>query len=200
MKQPRKGQEFLRKLNIGCGQQKLEGFTNIDINSAFNPDILMDAGQIPNYKQFKNNTISEIRSSHFLEHTENPEEIMREWHRILSVNGILKIKLPHFSRGFTNPDHKRGFDLSWPLHFDKENSYSTYAGVEYEVEKMKMVWIAFLDHYPAGPLTKRFLSLANKIINSLASLSPYFCSRVWCFWVGGFEEMEIWFKKKSTIS
>ncbi|MBS3076663.1 methyltransferase domain-containing protein [Candidatus Pacearchaeota archaeon] len=196
MKKSRKEKGFLNKLNIGCGQKKLDGFINIDKNSEFNPDICMDASQISNYKRFGENTISEIRSEHFLEHTENPEEIMKEWHRILSTGGILKIKLPHFSRGFTNPDHKRGFDLSWPLHFKKENSYSTYAGVEYEVEKMKMTWIAFLKHYPAGPLTKKFLSLINTIINFFASLSPYFCSRIWCFWVGGFEEMEIWFKKK----
>src|SRR3989344_2608723 len=80
----------------------------------------MDASQISNYKRFGENTISEIRSEHFLEHTENPEEIMKEWHRILSTGGILKIKLPHFSRGFTNPDHKKGFHISLPLHFNKE--------------------------------------------------------------------------------
>lgn len=37
-------------------------------------------------------------------------------------------------------------------------------------------------------------SVAGAIIDFFANLSPIFCSRLWCFWVGGFEEYEIHFK------
>ena len=36
---------------------------------------------------------------------------------VLVVAGALLVKVPHFSRGFTHPDHKRGFDVSFPLFF-----------------------------------------------------------------------------------
>ena len=114
---------------------------------------------------------------------------MKEWHRILKLNGIVKLKMPHFSRGFTNPTHQRGFDLSWPLHFNKNNKYSTYAGIDYDLVKMELHWIAFLKHYPCSKITKILLGITNSIINFFAKLSPYFCTRIWCFYVGGFGEI-----------
>ena len=185
----------MKKLNLGCGNKKIDGFINIDIDAKYGPDLCFDASSIPMYSRFSNNSIELIRAHHFLEHTSNPEEIMKEWHRILKPGGVVILRMPHFSRGFTNPTHKRGFDLSWPLHFDKNNKYSTYSGVDYKLIGVKLRWIAFLEHYPCGKITKALLSLMNSIINLLANLSPYFCSRIWCFWVGGFEEMELRLKK-----
>ncbi|MCK5282779.1 MAG: methyltransferase domain-containing protein [Nanoarchaeota archaeon] len=184
------------KLNIGCGKKKLKGYVNIDLNPECKPDIKFDASKIKNYSIFKDESIEEIKSEHFLEHTPNAEEIMKEWHRILKKGGSVKIKLPHFSRGFTNPTHMRGFDLSWRLHFDKKNNYSTYAGIEFEAIKVRLNWAAFLDYYPCGKITKAILYIMNIVINFFANLNPNFCSRIWCFWVGGFEEVGFWFKKR----
>ncbi|MHA2033632.1 MAG: class I SAM-dependent methyltransferase, partial [Candidatus Kariarchaeaceae archaeon] len=33
-------------------------------------------------------------------------------------------------------------------------------------------------------------------LDFFANLSPYFCSRFWCYWVGGFEEISFVFKVK----
>ena len=183
------------KLNIGCGEKKLPGFINIDIEKKYKPELCFNISDISEYSRFTNDSVELIRASHILEHTNNPEEIMKEWHRMLKPDGIVVLRMPHFSRGFTNPTHQRGFDLSWPLHFEKDNKYSTYAGVNYRLINTKLRWIAFLEHYPCGIATKDGLGLLNTVINALANLNPYFCTRVWCFWVGGFEEMELQFKK-----
>jgi hypothetical protein len=34
------------------------------------------------------------------------------------------------------------------------------------------------------------------IIDLFANLSPWLCSRLWCYWVGGFEEIEFVFRVK----
>ncbi len=176
-----------KKLHIGCGENKLNGYINVDIDMKYKPDMCFDASEIKNYYRFKDESIEEIKSEYFLEHISNAEEVMKEWHRILKQDGLIKIKVPHFSRGFTNPTHKIGFDISWILHFNKNNKYSTYVGVEYTPIKIKLKWIDFLEHYPCNRITKFFLYILNKSINLLANISPHFCSRIWCFWVGGFE-------------
>jgi hypothetical protein len=38
------------------------------------------------------------------------------------------------------------------------------------------------------------MSLLGDIINFFANLSPEFCSRFWCNWVGGFEEISFEFE------
>jgi hypothetical protein len=32
------------------------------------------------------------------------------------------------------------------------------------------------------------------VIDFFANLSPWLCSRLWCYWVGGFEEIEFIFR------
>ncbi len=32
------------------------------------------------------------------------------------------------------------------------------------------------------------------VIDLFANLSPWLCSRIWCYWVGGFEEIEFIFQ------
>lgn len=35
----------------------------------------------------------------------------------------------------------------------------------------------------------------DKLINTIANIQPFITSRIWCFWVGGFEEIEFVFRK-----
>jgi hypothetical protein len=37
---------------------------------------------------------------------------------------------------------------------------------------------------------------AGAVIDFFANLSPFMCSRIWCFWVGGFEQIEFKFTVK----
>jgi polysaccharide export outer membrane protein len=55
------------------------------------------------------------------------------------------------------------------------------------LQRIKKQMLSPLLFYPA--------KYAGFIINFFANLSPMFCSRVWCFWVGGFEEIEFHFRK-----
>jgi predicted SAM-dependent methyltransferase len=83
------------KLHIGCGDQKLPGFINIDLVYSPAVDIICDA---KNLALFDDNSINEIYASHVLEHIYPYQiaETLHEWHRVLVTGGILRLAVPNF--------------------------------------------------------------------------------------------------------
>jgi hypothetical protein len=124
---------------------------------------------------------------------------MSELHRILKPGGELIIKVPHFSRGFTHAEHKAGFDVTFPYYFNPKFTKSGYYGIEFELKKMELHYFAFFHLLPYMGVSKPVIAImrvVGGVINFFAKLSPNLCSRIWCFWVGGFEEIEFVFIKK----
>ncbi len=181
----------LTKLNLGCGEEHKVGYVNLDWQTLTKPDVAHDLNQFP--YPFADNTFDLVEASHILEHLEKPFAVMKELHRILKPGGKLLIKVPHCSRGFTHAEHAHGFDITFPLYFNKSFTRSGYFGVEFKLEKMSLHWLAFFHLLPYlgyGKITIAILRIMNALISWLANLSQGFCSRIWCYWVGGFDEIE----------
>jgi len=188
-----------KKLNLGCGEHHKEGYVNLDWQPLTAPDISHDLNQLP--YPFEENVFDLVEAYHVLEHLDKPFAVMGELHRILKPDAELHIKVPHFSRGFTHAEHMHGFDITFPLYFNKKFTTSGYYGIEFELKKVELHWMAFFHLLPFmgyGKATIQFLRFLNTVISGLANFAPAFCSRVWCYWVGGFEEVEYIFvcKKK----
>lgn len=185
-----------KKLNIGCGESYLDGYVNVDTSSMIKVDVRHDLNTFP--YPFAENIFDEIRAHHILEHLDRPFQAMAELHRILKPGGLLYVKVPHFSRGFTHAEHCHGFDITFPSYFDPKFTRSGYFGVQFNLISMRLVWQAhqdLLSYYGYGPFACRALESANRVITFLANLNPHLCSRLWCFWVGGFAELQLDFKK-----
>ncbi len=183
-----------KKLNLGSGQYAKEGYVNIDWQASSNPDVVHNLNTLP--YPFEDNTFDAVEASHVLEHLDRPFDVMQELHRVLKPGGVAHIKVPHFSRGFTHAEHEHGFDLTFPLYFNKGVKNSGYHGFEFELKKMELHWMAFFHLLPFmgyGAFTIGTLRVLNTFISLFANLSPALCSRVWCYWVGGFEEIEFEF-------
>lgn len=190
----------MKKLNLGCGADYKQGYVNVDFHCHLNIDVQHNLNEVP--YPFENGEFDFVLASHVLEHLDKPFEIMTELHRITKSGGKIHVKVPHFSRGFTHAEHCAGFDVSFPYYFNPEFSKSGYFGVPLKLEKMEMHYMAFFHLLPymgVGKLMIKFLKLLNSTISFVANLSPFFCSRVWCFWVGGFEEIEFVFSKERDI-
>jgi len=183
---------MLKKLNLGSGEFKKEGHINVDYYSVSEPDVRHDLNKFP--YPFSNDDFEVIEADHLLEHLENPFRVMRELHRISKNNGLIIVRVPHFSRGFTHPDHRRGFDVSFPYYFDPSFK-GGYQGFKCKLIKMKLSW--FAQPYLKKTVLPIPVYYAGVIIGSIvdlfANLSPLLCSRIWCFVVGGFEEIEFQF-------
>lgn len=83
-------------LHLGCGNLKLPGFINIDINSE-KADIKLD---ILNLSIFNSGMVDEIYNCHVLEHVSRNKllSVLLEWNRILRIGGKLRIAVPDFEQ------------------------------------------------------------------------------------------------------
>lgn len=80
------------KLNIGAGDQKLEGYKSVDLYAA-NADYKLDARRLTS---IQDESVDEILTVHMLEHI-SPYEVyslLKEWRRVLKPNGKLVIEVP----------------------------------------------------------------------------------------------------------
>lgn len=124
----------LIKLDFGCGENKREGFTGVDLYAP-NADVKCDLTQFP--WQWKDNSVDEIHCSHFLEHIPGPVRVqfMDECWRVLIAGGRATFVVPYWSspRAIQDPFH------AWPplseesfLYFNKawrtQNKLNHYLG------------------------------------------------------------------------
>lgn len=182
-----------RKLNLGSGEFLKEGFVNVDYYSVTTPDISHDLNQLP--YPFEDNYFELVEADHVLEHLQDPFRVMGELRRISAPGATIHIRVPHFSRGFTHADHKRGFDVTFPYYFNPKFPPG-YQNIPLELVKMRLTWFAqpYMKRSVMPMPLIRVAQGIGMVINLFANLSPWLCSRLWCYWVGGFEEIEFVFR------
>ena len=98
------------KLHLGCGNQRHEGFINIDCKKTPATDLICDIRQLP----FENDSVDEIECYHVFEHfpvclhaavsKDYGEKyatlimVLQEWRRVLKKDGRLVIEMPDLDR------------------------------------------------------------------------------------------------------
>lgn len=81
------------KLNIGCGQKKLRGYINVDINPSNQPDMVLD---ITKDWPWDNDSVDEILLDNVVEHLEmDIIQLSQKAKKVLKPNGYLKIICPN---------------------------------------------------------------------------------------------------------
>lgn len=86
-------------LNLGAGERerRIPGFTNVDIRTLPNVDIVAAVDKLD---MFGDNSVDLIYSAHVLEHfgRNETERVLGEWHRVLKLGGILRLAVPDFEK------------------------------------------------------------------------------------------------------
>jgi tetratricopeptide (TPR) repeat protein len=84
-----------KKLNLGCGQNLLQGYINVD--KFGDPDVCCDLEIFPWI--WEDNSIDEIFLNHVLEHlgsnTETYLRIIKELYRVCRPNALIYVNVPH---------------------------------------------------------------------------------------------------------
>jgi len=104
------------KVNLGCGETKLEGFINIDIEASVKPDIICDFRKNP--LPFKDGDIEAVYSIHNIEHIEFVywPLYLSEIYRVLQKDGVLVLAYPEFEVCVQNfLENKRGKKNFWRM-------------------------------------------------------------------------------------
>lgn len=110
------------KLNLGCGNRKMEDFINIDSKKIINPNIVHDLEDgLP--KQIKDNSVSYIYASNILEHIKNLIPLMEDIYRVCQNGATVEIYVPYYKsyHAFTDPTHVRFFTEDTFNYFSQEH-------------------------------------------------------------------------------
>ena len=121
-----------KRLDIGCGMNKIPGAVCLDIDPKVNPDILHNLNNFP--YPIPDNSFNEIYAKHVVEHLNDPAGFMREMNRILKAGGTVFIETPHFSSrvAYSEPQHK--------LFFSYFMFNSIINGLDLEVIKQRITF------------------------------------------------------------
>jgi len=117
-----------RRIDIGCGPSKRDGFTGIDILPLSGVDILRDVDRhgLP----FSDGTIAAVHSSHFLEHVRELVFVMNEIHRVCVDGAVVQLIVPTLLGPWAaaDPTHVRLFNARSFGYFAGETPEG-YAGI-----------------------------------------------------------------------
>ena len=82
-----------RRLNLGCGWDKREGYLNVDLHAFHEPDLVAD---VRNLDMLPAGEYDEIVAQDILEHLTRADGpvALREWARLLRIGGQLVLRLP----------------------------------------------------------------------------------------------------------
>lgn len=114
----------MKKLNLGCGPDYREGWTNVDINSGFDPDKVINLEE-PDW-DLPSDDFDILLADNVLEHIDPRCRpiFLREAHRVLKQEGkfILRWPTPGFGGGW-DITHYSIPSWDWPEHPNHENAW-----------------------------------------------------------------------------
>ena len=108
------------KLNLACGQNKMENFYGIDLVKTEAADAVMNLEWFP--WDIESESAEEIICSHYVEHTTDLIRFMDEVYRILKPEGKITIIAPYYTsmRCWQDPTHRRAISEATFMYFNKE--------------------------------------------------------------------------------
>ena len=148
-----------KKLEVGCGDNKREGYLGMDMVKLDGVDVVHDMNISP--WPFDDNTFNEIIFDDVLEHSKNFLGILSEVYRVSAPNATIKISLPHYSSDnmYSDPTHTIFFSSRSFNYFDKSQNYkhSFYLGnVNFKVLKRYIAFREYFTHNNKRPFFNPF--------------------------------------------
>jgi SAM-dependent methyltransferase len=114
------------KINIGSGDERFEGFLNIDSDPLTLPDfcVNIEKENLP----FEDNSVEEVIAHHILEHLgEGYFNALQELYRVCKHNAIIDILVPHprHNHFLNDPTHRRAITPDGLWLFSKKYNDAT---------------------------------------------------------------------------
>lgn len=160
-------------IDLGCGNQKPNGFYGVDIIDCDEVDLVQDLNN-SNW-DLPSDYFDIIRAIDVFEHLEMPNNFMSEVWRIASQEARITIRGPHFSSGnWHDPTHKRLLGSRSFEHYTVDSRYGFYIGdkqfelIDYQIQ---FQWQSILVYKRIGRwIANQFTSIYEKTL--LRNLFP----------------------------
>lgn len=150
------------KVDIGCGDNKKKGLLGVDKFDYPAVDIKMD---LDKKWKFKDNSVSLLYTSHFLEHVDNLEFVMEEIYRVCKPNAKIIIKVPHFSgkSGFFE-FHRRFFRYNSfeDLHIDPKLMKVSHTRLNFKIINRRLIFLKKWSH-PFSPFIEPLINISPRV-------------------------------------
>ena len=113
------------KLNLGCNQNVIRGWINVDVHEFDGVDVVAN---LEERWPWDDNSVHYVRAYDIFEHLHNPVHSMNEAWRVLAHGGILEVLVPSTDgRGaFQDPTHVSFWNQNSFLYYSKKNHGSYY--------------------------------------------------------------------------
>ena len=174
-----------KKLNLGCGAIKLDGYVNVDISPHVNADQVVDLEQTP--WPWKDNEFDHIIAKDIIEHLgETPRQflnIIKEMYRVSRNGAVWEIQTPHWRSDniINDPTHIRAITPQTIDMFNQKHiiwcvkeglSHSTLAfdlNVDMEVCDTQYEFThLFKEKMKNGEITQEEFQFAFNTLNNVA--------------------------------
>lgn len=109
-----------KKLNLACGNTRIEGYAGIDYVKLPTVDYVMDLETFP--WDIESDSVEEIVCNHYVEHTKDLVSFMNEVYRICKVGARVNIVAPYYTsmRAWQDPTHVREISEASFAYYNKE--------------------------------------------------------------------------------
>lgn len=172
------------RLNLGSGQQPLEGYVNVDLYGT--PDLVCDLEAFP--WPWDSGSVDEVVMSHVLEHLGRTPDafigVMKELYRVCRDGARVRIRVPHPRHDFflADPTHVRPIlpatlalfskreNREWARSGASNTPLALYHDVDFEIEEHNVLLDEpYRSRLRSGALTQEEAQSLLRKYNNVAS-------------------------------
>lgn len=177
--------KVLKRLNLGSGLNKFDGYLNVDSSELTKPDMVVDLNTTP--WPWKDNEFGHVIAKDILEHLGNNEndfvDILKEMHRVSDNGAVWEIQVPHWrcDVALDDPTHKRLITLGTFMLFNqkqnferiKQNQSDSMLAFEHNIDlEVCDMQFEYLPHWESrrksGAISEEELNYALNTFNNVA--------------------------------
>lgn len=177
--------KVLKRLNLGCGLNKFNGYLNVDSSELVKPDQVVDLNVTP--WPWKDNEFGHIVAKDVLEHlgdtSDDYMKIIKEMYRVSDNGAVWEVQVPHWrcDVSLDDPTHKRLLTLGSFMLLNqkkiferiKENQSDSLLAFEHDIDlEVCDVNFEYLPHWEErrkrGEITEEDLNYALNTFNNVA--------------------------------
>lgn len=170
----------LKKLNIGCGHDVMDGWVNCDVSPLPGVDVCHDLGQFP--WPFLDNSFDEIHAANVLEHLPDLIQTLEEVHRIAAPGAKIYFSVPYWNsfEAITDPTHKQPFNEYTFEFFDPSFSRCQnrfyYSKARFKIDRIGYYMRPGSPYWNVRGLRKNFI-VYNRVVKwFIGALAAHLCN------------------------